>query len=179
MIGGRRRGAGWNLNRGLAALFRRHAVDVAILLHAGVRPVVSGWEADWIRAALLHGRVEAAATGDTSGGGLVRGTGRWFDPFVRSGPMTGACLAISRTALDAAGTARPDLEAPEAADAEHASRFAAAGYAPDADGAPARFALRAAFEDMPASYTHWPVAFDAEPRPTRPGLFGAELAEAD
>jgi hypothetical protein len=98
VISGVNRGVAWNKNRALFALAHL-GCDPLVLLEDDARPVVSGWERDWIEGTRAWHHLACDPKIDRH---AVSGTGTPADPFV-SPAATGFCMSVSAKALDLVG----------------------------------------------------------------------------
>ncbi|MGE0223263.1 MAG: glycosyltransferase family 2 protein [Acetobacteraceae bacterium] len=125
LVTGPNRGIAWNKNRALFLLAESLCCDVVILLEDDTRPVVPGWETEWIEAARQWGHVNYA--GPWLRSDFLSGSGSAIDPFLAP-VLTAQCSAFARAALAFAGYFDTRFRGYGHEHVEHSRRLVRAGY---------------------------------------------------
>jgi glycosyltransferase involved in cell wall biosynthesis len=125
VITGVNMGIAWNKNRALFLLSHELGCETVILLEDDTRPVLAGWEAEWIAAARRWGHVNYG--GDWMREHFESGSGTAADPW-RSTMVTAQCSAYSSTALTFGGYFDPRFRGYGHEHVEHTRRLVRVGY---------------------------------------------------
>lgn len=99
-ITGKNRGIAWNKNRGIYYLANYSQADVFILLDDDTFPIMYGWDAEWGKAAQLHGHITFIVPEWKQQ--LLYGECNAQNPGI-SPLIAGSCIAISREAFPLVG----------------------------------------------------------------------------
>lgn len=124
VVTGDNRGVAWNKNRGLFALSLLDC-DPLILMEDDVRPIVAGWEREWVEA--THRRHHVGFLHPKIAAHTLSGRGTAEDPFVNA-KATAQCLSVSAIALARAGFLDSRFKGWGHEHAEWTSRIKRLGY---------------------------------------------------
>jgi hypothetical protein len=124
VIGGRNGGVVRNKNRGIWYLTALTAADVILLLDDDVFPEKSGWDLEWVEAALRYGHINYTIPGRAN---VVSGEGTVASPIV-SKDLSGPVICFRRDVLGAIGYFDPRFKRYGNEHTELTSRAIGAGY---------------------------------------------------
>ncbi|BCK77572.1 hypothetical protein AA0242T_1104 [Acetobacter aceti NRIC 0242] len=121
---GKNRGISWNKNRALYYLSEIESCDVIIILEDDTRPVIPGWEDEWINATIIHGHVNLFAPWFPD---PLHGNGTWNAPYMAN-CLTAQCSAFSKEAIAYAGYFDSRFKGYGHEHIEHTTRLIKLGY---------------------------------------------------
>lgn len=125
VVSGKNMGVCWNKNRALFFLKCIRKCTIIILIEDDSWPVVSGWEADWIKAIEFYDHVNLAGIWFSEN--FISGSGTPQDPIF-SRAVSGQCTGYSAEALSYVGYLDTRFQGYGVGHVEHSKRFLKAGY---------------------------------------------------
>lgn len=124
-ITGENKGIAWNKNRGLYYLANYSRADIFLLLDDDVFPTMYGWDAEWAKAAQLHGHINFAPPEWKHQ--LLYGECNATNPGM-SPLLSGACIGISREVFPLVGYMDSRFRRYGHEHVEYSTRYVKAGF---------------------------------------------------